>query len=86
MSEQPLLTPEPTITRILRGPNAQLGKQTVWVLARCAREPDGYWCNAHQFFTDKRSIFAAHCREPGDHHVAISCSKHGLEEPLEKNQ
>lgn len=76
----PLLTQEPVVTPIQRGPNAKLGTATVWVLSRCDREPDGYFCSTHQFYTDQRTTFATHCREPGEHLVAINCKKHGLEE------
>lgn len=84
VSDEPLLTHEPTVTRLTRGPNAQLGKDVIWVLARCDRDADGYFCSTHQFYTDKRTEFAAHCRQPGDHAVAIACRKHGLEEPPAK--
>ena len=74
-----------TVIPIPRGPNVTHDGLTHWVLAPCDRQLVAYWCESCQASFPTKADLAAHCKTPGDHHVARQCI-HGFEAPPPKHE
>lgn len=68
------------ITVVKRGEIVQHHGDPTWVLRACDAVQCAYWCDSHQEAFPTKEHFRQHAIDvDGEHRVARSCHKHGIE-------